>query len=228
MVINFIHFFWPSLVQMQGFLCTFITPVLKAIKKSGKEEIPFYTLPQYRAWVDERGGSTKGYKIKYYKGLGTSTSKEAQEYFTHLDQNRIFYTYEDESDDAALELAFTKTKTNERKKWIEDYNNEDIDVTQGDVTYKDFINKQLIQFSIYDNQRSIPSMCDGLKPSERKILYAVFKKNLKDEIKVAQLVGYVSEHSAYHVNIFIFNLLIAWRTILIWMYYSHGTEFRRK
>ena len=50
---------------------------------------------------------------------------------------------------------------------------------------------------MYDNQRSIPSVCDGLKPSERKILYGCFKKNLREEIKVAQLVGYISEHTAY-------------------------------
>lgn len=46
--------------------------------------------------------------------------------------------------------------------------------------------------------RSIPSLMDGLKPSQRKILYACFKRNLKNEIKVAQLAGYVAEHSAYH------------------------------
>ena len=51
---------------------------------------------------------------------------------------------------------------------------------------------------MYDNQRSIPSLCDGLKPSERKILFGCFKRNLRDEIKVAQLTGYISEHSAYH------------------------------
>ena len=65
------------------------------------------------------------------------------------------------------------------------------------ITYNKFINRELILFSMYDNQRSIPSVCDGLKPSERKILYGCFKKNLREEIKVAQLVGYISEHTAY-------------------------------
>jgi len=49
-----------------------------------------------------------------------------------------------------------------------------------------------------DNQRSIPSLIDGLKPGQRKIIFCCFKRNLKHEIKVAQLAGYVSEHSAYH------------------------------
>jgi DNA topoisomerase-2 len=39
---------------------------------------------------------------------------------------------------------------------------------------------------------------DGLKVSQRKILYSAFKKNLVHEIKVAQFSGYVSEHSGYH------------------------------
>ena len=32
------------------------------------------------------------------------------------------------------------------------------------VTYKDFVYKELIHFSMADTVRSIPSMCDGLKP----------------------------------------------------------------
>ena len=39
---------------------------------------------------------------------------------------------------------------------------------------------------------------DGLKPSQRKILFSCIKRNLKEEIRVAQLAGYVSEHAAYH------------------------------
>jgi DNA topoisomerase-2 len=39
---------------------------------------------------------------------------------------------------------------------------------------------------------------DGLKPSQRKILWASLKRGLRSEIKVAQLAGYVSEHAAYH------------------------------
>nr|POF18857.1 dna topoisomerase 2 [Quercus suber] len=49
-----------------------------------------------------------------------------------------------------------------------------------------------------DLQRSIPSMVDGLKPGQRKILFCSFKRNFVKEAKVAQFSGYVSEHSAYH------------------------------
>ena len=60
------------------------------------------------------------------------------------------------------------------------------------------MHKELSLFSVADNQRSIPCVVDGLKPSQRKVLFACFKRKLRREIKVAQLAGYVSEHSAYH------------------------------
>lgn len=62
----------------------------------------------------------------------------------------------------------------------------------------DFINKELILFSMADNIRSIPSVADGLKPGQRKVLFGCFKRKLVKEIKVAQLAGYVSEKTAYH------------------------------
>lgn len=73
-----------------------------------------------------------------------------------------------------------------------------LDTNKTTVKYEEFINKELIHFSKYDCDRSIPNLMDGLKISLRKILYSAFKKNLTSEIKVAQFSGYVSEHSGYH------------------------------
>lgn len=53
-------------------------------------------------------------------------------------------------------------------------------------------------FSNADNERSIPSLVDGLKPGQRKVLYTCFKRNDKKEVKVAQLAGAVGEATAYH------------------------------
>jgi DNA topoisomerase-2 len=39
---------------------------------------------------------------------------------------------------------------------------------------------------------------DGLKTSQRKILFGCLKRNLTSKVKVAQLAGYISEHSGYH------------------------------
>jgi len=61
-----------------------------------------------------------------------------------------------------------------------------IDHSVDEITYDDFINRELILFSMADNIRSIPSAVDGLKPTQRKILFGCFKRNLKAEIKVSR------------------------------------------
>ncbi|KAG6439513.1 hypothetical protein O3G_MSEX000835, partial [Manduca sexta] len=66
------------------------------------------------------------------------------------------------------------------------------------VSYSDFVNLELVLFSNGDNVRSIPSMIDGLKPGQRKVIFTCIKRNDKREVKVAQLAGSVAEHSAYH------------------------------
>lgn len=73
-----------------------------------------------------------------------------------------------------------------------------LDQSEKLIKYSDFVNKELILFSMADLQRSIPSMVDGLKPGQRKILFCSFKRNFIKEAKVSQFSGYVSEHSAYH------------------------------
>ncbi|KAK6124842.1 hypothetical protein DH2020_041418 [Rehmannia glutinosa] len=73
-----------------------------------------------------------------------------------------------------------------------------LDQKEKHIKYSDFVDKELIQFSVADLKRSIPSMVDGFKPGQRKILFSCFKRNFIKEAKVAQLSGYVSEHSAYH------------------------------
>ena len=198
LIINFIHTFWPSLIKINGFVRQFITPILKATK--GSEVHSFYTIPEYKKWLDSKGGKIKGYKIKYYKGLGTSTNKEAQEYFSNIQRHQIDFEYTGQPDDESIDMAFNKKKTEERKNWLLNFdpNTPPLDLDIDKISYEKFINRELILFSMYDNQRSIPSLCDGLKPSERKILFGCFKRNLRDEIKVAQLTGYISEHSAYH------------------------------
>jgi len=96
-------------------------------------------------------------------------------------------------------LAFNKKRANDRKEWLYKYDrNIILDSAQEDVTFNEFIDKELIHFSNASNDRSIPDIRDGFKPSIRKIMYSCFKRNLTSELKVAQLAGYVSENSAYH------------------------------
>lgn len=75
LIINFIHHFWPSLFKISGFLKQFITPILKVTKN--RDSLSFYTIKNYKDWA-EQVENIKSWKIKYYKGLGTSTDKEAK------------------------------------------------------------------------------------------------------------------------------------------------------
>lgn len=207
LLINFIHHNWPSLLRLP-FLEEFITPIVKATK--GKEEKSFYSLPEFEEWKKETP-NWPSWKVKYYKGLGTSTAKEAKEYFSDMLRHRIQFRYQGTDDDNAIQLAFSKKMVDMRKEWLSNGMEErkrrrELGLPEiylygkntTHVTYNDFVNKELILFSNMDNERSIPSIVDGLKPGQRKVLYTCIKRNDKREIKVAQLAGSVAENSAYH------------------------------
>jgi DNA topoisomerase-2 len=193
LLINFIGNSWPELLKI-NFVSSLVTPIIKISKRN--ETLPFYNLSDYNTWKENN--NTSGYKVKYYKGLGTSTSAEAKEYFK--DMKTLDYKIETIEDEKYLEMAFTKTEADARKKWIlgNIKSPETLNYNNNKVKVKDLINKELVLFSIADNIRSIPSLVDGLKPSQRKILYGCIKRNLYSEIKVSQLAGYVSEVSSYH------------------------------
>lgn len=193
LIINFIHYWWPALLKRKGFIKTIKTPIVKVTK--GSETVSFYNEKEYIDWVKTKKGN---WSAKYYKGLGTSTAKEAKEIFKDLSKNIRFYI-PDVHTDSSIELAFDKKKANERKIWLksitDDYAKENKDL---EITFDDFINKELIHFSNYDNIRSIPSMIDGLKPSQRKVLFTSLKKNQIKEVKVAQFGASVAELTQYH------------------------------
>lgn len=86
LVINFMHHFWPELLRIPDFLCEFITPIVKCTK--GKRSMSFFTVPEYHEWL-KHNNDGKGWTIKYYKGLGTSTAAEAKEYFAQIDRHKV-------------------------------------------------------------------------------------------------------------------------------------------
>ncbi|TRY52237.1 DNA topoisomerase 2 [Cryptosporidium tyzzeri] len=201
LIINLIHYYWPSLIHFRGFLKQFVTPIVKA--KKGSNEISFFTLYEYEQWRKNNSSNLNGWRFKYYKGLGTSTDLEFKEYFTKIENHSIEFDWMDDQDDEAIDMAFSKKRTEDRKNWIESYKegtyvDYSINNQCRNLRYFDFIHKELVLFSRYDTTRSIPNLLDGLKPGQRKVLFATFKKKLNSELKVAQLAGYVAEHSAYH------------------------------
>lgn len=215
LVVNFFRHFWPMLLQPpidydtedaneNSFLSFFITPLLKATKKGTKKILSFYSTVEFNAWRDKlEHVDQQSWSIKYYKGLGTSTPAEAKEYFKAFNKHRIRFNWNSKVDGDRLDMAFDKDRASDRKEWLLskplDVSNETTSSLEDKVvSYEDFVDKELIHFSNADNIRSIPSAIDGLKPSQRKVLYACFKKRLSSEIKVAQLSGYCAENTAYH------------------------------
>ena len=192
--VNLIQSEWSSLFRISGFLCFMNTPILKASYRN--RTLVFYNEGEYNAWkLDEPNWAN--WKIKYFKGLGTSTPAEFKEYFAC--KKLVNFVYEEGISDDVIDKVFNKKRADERKTWLENYDrNSYLNTSLETVKYDDFINKELIHFSVADCQRSIPNIMDGLKTSQRKILYCAFKRKLVHEIKVAQFSGYVSENSAYH------------------------------
>ena len=231
---NMVHTLWPSLIKRPEFIQGLNTPIVKATK--GKDVITFYNLSDYETWRETPAAAN--YKVKYYKGLGTSTSLEAKEYFVDINTKLISYFWENvdkdikakfsdksdskdsdsdneneidlsgntgffipkHDDDDAIRLAFDKSRADDRKKWLMCYDRNNVLKNEMKIVpYYDFVHYELIHFSNEDLIRSIPSVIDGLKPSQRKILYGAFLRGLdKDEVKVAQLAGFVSDRAAYH------------------------------
>lgn len=192
LIINLFHNNWRSVINIPGFISFMNTPILKARKNN--QELLFYNQGEYNVWKNET--DVKFWNIKYYKGLGTSTSKEFKEYFKN--KKIVGFEYTNDSDDL-IDMVFNKKRANNRKEWLTNYDrNNFLDTSNQLISYSDFINKELIHFSKYDCDRSIPNLMDGLKISQRKILYSAFKRKLTSEVKVAQFSGYVSEHSNYH------------------------------
>jgi DNA topoisomerase-2 len=197
LLLNLFQCEWPSLFKIQGFLSYMNTPILRASRR-GQPTLSFYGMEAFERWRETIGpAAAAGWTVKYYKGLGTSTKNEWKEYFET--KRVVDFTYTGPAADDHVDRIFNKKRANERKLWLENYDKKAaLDSLTTVVPYELFLDKELIHFSVYDCERSIPNLVDGLKISLRKILFAAFKRRLTREIKVAQFSGYVSEHACYH------------------------------
>ena len=205
---NMVHTLFPTLLEREeSFITSMQTPIVRVFLPGGKKnELLFYDEREYQKYVVNYNEKNPNKKIdkKYYKGLGSSSDQDIVDTFgvkmvefknddnTNFNMNKIFHTKQSDA----------------RKVWLENYDIKEVSlVWDGDkketksLNMSDFLNTEMIKFSLNDCKRSIPALMDGLKESHRKTLYSCFKKNLRytgKSLKVAQLAGYVAEHSAYH------------------------------
>ena len=200
LLINFFECSFPSLLKIKDFLQVFITPIVKVWKgepSRPKKLQSFFTMPEYEAWR-QLPGNSRGWEHKYFKGLGTSSPSDAEIYFRDLDKHLKQFQVLRPGEPELIEKAFSKKKADERKEWLREFKpGTFLDMSAGDISYDDFINKELILFSMADNLRSIPSVIDGFKPGQRKVLYTCFRRNLRKDVKVVELAGSVAGLTAY-------------------------------
>lgn len=192
LLMNFFESNWPELMKMD-FLYEFITPVLKA--KKGNQSRSFYTMKEYKTWISRE---PKGWSIKYYKGLGTSTPKESKEYFINLDQHLLPFKWDTDKNHDKIDLVFRTKRSNERKDWMLNISPKEVEKYETPTLISSFLDNEMIMFSLSDNIRSIPDIYDGLKPSQRKILYTVLKRNITKDYGVASLAGIIKDDTRYH------------------------------
>ncbi len=196
LLFNFIHSLFPSLAKRKGFFNLMRIPIVKI---AGKHNKSFFSQQTAEDYIEKN--NPKKDDIKYFKGLGTAQDEDIEEDFGR----RIVEFEVDEKGDEMMSNIFGKENADFRKDWIMNYKYSVIpegkDYTVEDLKVTDFLNNEMILFSIDDCKRSIPSMTDGLKESQRKIIFSAFKRRLlynDKSIKVAQFSGYVAEHSSYH------------------------------
>jgi DNA topoisomerase-2 len=200
LLLNLFHTLFPSLLKRkEPFFLSMKTPIVR-ISMPRRKDMLFYDERYYNNWIKKNPNNK--YKIKYYKGLGTSRPEDVKDTFGL----KMVEYINDDNTTLNIDKVFNNKLADSRKEWLGKYNPDtptELDNKEQIIkmNISKFIDTYLIKFSHEDCKRSIPNCIDGLKESQRKILYAIKKKKLKHSgksLKVAQLGGYVAEHTNYH------------------------------
>ncbi len=188
--------FYGSLLE-RGFLQFYRTPILRATK--GSQKMSFLSEQQYRRWLAQ-DSSRSNWRCDYFKGLGSSSEQDTIDDFNNPHVvNCIF----DPGAKNWFELAFNKTKSNERKVWIEQAQPMNGMETVKNLPISNYIARELVTYSLVNIVRSIPGI-DGLKRSQRKIIYGsmlIWKGKCGQKatkMKTARLASAISTKTDYH------------------------------
>ena len=197
LILNLFHCKYPSLLA-RNYVMYLRTKIVEI--KKGKRKIKFYTQHEYDLWK-EQNPDYKTWKHSYFKGLGSSEDEDIAEEFK---APKIVTSVYDNLAPYTLQLAFDSRLSDKRKdwlaNWVPDYSVEQLSVQP----ISSFINHEFIQFSITDLSRSIPRFMDGLKTSQRKILWgamikwgAKIGKQDSNKMKVSRFASQISDVCAY-------------------------------
>nr|WIL05274.1 topoisomerase IIA [Pithovirus mammoth] len=201
LILNLFFCRFPTLLA-RGFVKYLRTPVLRL--KKGKQTQSFFSDSEYLRW-QAANPDYKTWEHKYCKGLGSSSEREVAD---DSKQPRVVVCFYDENAPTSMKLAFDEALTDLRKNWIEQFKNSvsEIFTVEGPEvqSVSDFINIEMVRFSLDNLSRSVPRMLDGLKVSQRKAIWGAMShwkswhssKKLPTT-KVKQLAGKVSGETAY-------------------------------
>lgn len=200
LIINFFDTKFPSLLKIPGFFSEFISPMIQVLFRNGTK-VPFYNEVEYRKYM-LTSEAMKSIGVKFIKGLATNEDSDIKNYFKNYKDNCINILFEGEYQEH-LDKAFNKDRANDRKVWLTTITPDThLPRLKGTpIPVIDFINNDLVLYSMDSCIRSIPSCIDGLKPSQRKILYTLFSlpvSQSRKQMKVFQLGGLVAKTSNYH------------------------------
>jgi DNA topoisomerase-2 len=204
LLMNFFDAQFPGLIGTRVRLDSMRTPLIKATVGAHVHE--FFSQPEYDAWAVARRVD----KVKYYKGLGTSTSAEAKHYFESIATYTVRYDFATGLE--RLRELFSREELAVRKHTVRDavtrasaaaQHQEWAPIVRGadgciEQTVGAFVETELVQYTSDAVVRCIPSVIDGLKPSQRKVVYTMLKSSANKETKVAQLAAHVAQQTAYH------------------------------
>jgi len=199
LVHNFFHALFPSLLKRKDpFLYSLQTPIVK-VALGKNNHIMFYDEREYRKYVNQH--KDKKIDHKYYKGLGTSDNAMVKKTFGR----KVIMFENDSTLNEVMNKVFHKDLSHARKDWLQKYDPENVKLKwNGEekeirkLKISEYIDTEMIKFSIGDCARSIPHLMDGLKESQRKVLYVALKKKIHKEMKVAQFGAQVALYSGYH------------------------------
>ncbi|GJX39880.1 DNA topoisomerase 2 [Tanacetum coccineum] len=140
LLINFLHYFWPSLLKVKNFMQWFILPIVKASHKRTNKVFLFYTMSEYEAMRKQLGNqftitsykeieSEEGGKYNYDQHIKDYVwdndedgdveieSEEGGKY--NYDQHIKDFVWDNDEDGDAIERAFSNKKIEERKHWLQ-------------------------------------------------------------------------------------------------------------
>ena len=193
LIINLLVYYWPAFMR-NGFITRLNTPCVRAFITK-KEFVDFYSTAHFLQWCNSTN-YRKPKEVRYYKGLASNDRADFEHIFRNFDKNLIKFQYDDKTQDA-LSLAFD-TFSDPRKTWLSS-GNEEIAFEKTDITYSEFIHNHYKTFGFRANTRAIPSVYDGLKPAQRKVIFTMLQsKQANTPTKLLVVASRVIEKTLYH------------------------------